>query len=402
MSTLFVGGFVRDSLLGKNTTDIDMATRLMPDQVCSIIASYDLPVITVGIEHGTIRTICEDFQIDITHLRKDIKTDGRHAKIHYTDSWREDAMRRDFTINALYADIDGNVYDPTGVGKSDVFSGRIKFIGDPQERIQEDYLRILRYFRFLACYSKQPPDSETLNICKRNIGLLKKLSRERITEEFKLFMGAAVPTQTVSFALEAGLFSHLFQCPDTSWDVRNFKRFELIENKLILFVPHFRWIHNPWIRTFALAKHTAWEHVKQKLSFQFALTRSEQVFLKKLLECLNLLQKKPLKMTDNEKGNVRCYLYVYGLDVLLPSLMLIWVDNLEIGEDFWIQTMQFIINLPTPRFPLKSKILEENQLIFKGPELGIVLKQAKDWWLSKNCQPSLSDLIAYTKSGNKL
>lgn len=402
MSTLFVGGFVRDSLLGKSTTDIDMATRLMPDQVCSIIASYDLPIITIGIEHGTIRTICEPFQIDITHLRKDIQTDGRHAKIHYTDSWREDAMRRDFTINALYADIEGNVYDPTGVGKSDVFSGRIKFIGDPRARIQEDHLRILRYFRFLACYSKQPPDLETLNICKQNIGLLKTLSRERITEEFKLFMSAAVPTQTVSFALEAGLFSHLFQRPDAFWDVRSFKRFELIENKLVFFVSQFRWIHNPWIRTFALAKPTAWEDVKQKLSQQFTLTRSEQVFLKKLLECLNLLLKNPLNMTDNENGNLHYYLYVYGLDVLIPALMLTWVDNLAIGEEFWIQTMQSIINLPTPRFPLKSKILEENQLVFKGPELGIVLKKTKDWWLSKNCQPGLSDLIAYAKVSNKL
>jgi len=178
----FVGGCVRKSITGENIDDIDLATILEPDEVKKRLNKKDIKVIDTGVSHGTITAILNNKKFEITTLRKDISTDGRHAEVIFTSNWEEDALRRDFTINAIYADIEGRIYDPLN-GISDLQNGVIKFIGTADERIQEDYLRILRYFRFFTQYSKIDHDQNIIRSIKKYINGLNKVSNERIFDE---------------------------------------------------------------------------------------------------------------------------------------------------------------------------------------------------------------------------
>tara|TARA_Y100000590_G_scaffold411295_1_gene505184 strand:- start:747 stop:2045 length:1299 start_codon:yes stop_codon:yes gene_type:complete len=180
----FVGGCVRKSLNGENIDDIDLATLLEPDLVKKKLNSENIKFIDTGLSHGTITALLNKKKFEITTLRKDVSTDGRHAKVEFTDNWEEDAKRRDFTINAIYSDIEGRIFDPFN-GISDLQNGNIKFIGSPEDRIQEDYLRILRYFRFFTKYSKAEHDDNVIKSIKRYINGLNKISNERIFDELK-------------------------------------------------------------------------------------------------------------------------------------------------------------------------------------------------------------------------
>jgi len=178
----FVGGCVRKAICGEIIDDIDLATPLKPHEVKKILGEKNFKVFDTGISHGTITAIVKNKKFEITTLRKDVTTDGRHAKVEFTSEWREDALRRDFTINAIYSDIEGRIYDPHD-GISDLKKGKINFIGVPENRIQEDYLRILRYFRFYNQYSKTDHGSEVIKSIRKNINGLNKISNERIFNE---------------------------------------------------------------------------------------------------------------------------------------------------------------------------------------------------------------------------
>ena len=180
----FVGGCVRKVICDENIDDIDLATSLEPNEVKERLNKEDIKVIDTGISHGTVTAILNKKKIEITTLRKDISTDGRHANVEFTTNWKQDALRRDFTINAIYADIDGRIFDPLN-GISDLKNGEIKFIGTADERIQEDYLRILRYFRFFTQYSKTNHDQNVIRSIKQYINGLNKVSNERIFDELK-------------------------------------------------------------------------------------------------------------------------------------------------------------------------------------------------------------------------
>jgi len=180
----FVGGCVRKALNGESIDDIDLATSIKPEEVKEKLSKKNIKIIDTGITHGTITAILNRKKFEITTLRKDVSTDGRHANVEYTSSWEQDASRRDFTINAIYSDIEGRIFDPLN-GMSDLKNGNIKFIGLPEERIQEDYLRILRYFRFFIQYSKTDYDPEVIRFIKKHINGLNKISNERIYDELK-------------------------------------------------------------------------------------------------------------------------------------------------------------------------------------------------------------------------
>ena len=180
----FVGGCIRKALCGDNIDDLDLATTLKPDEVKRKLTKANIKVIDTGISHGTVTAILNKVKFEITTLRKDVSTDGRHANVEFTTDWTQDALRRDFTINAIYADINGKIFDPQD-GVSDLQNGKIKFIGLPAERIQEDYLRILRYLRFFTQYSNEDHDQNAISIIKQNINGLNKISNERIFDELK-------------------------------------------------------------------------------------------------------------------------------------------------------------------------------------------------------------------------
>ena len=180
----YVGGCIRKIIKKEQVDDIDLATNLIPSEVCDALKKNNINFYETGIDHGTITAIIGDQKYEITSLRKDVSTDGRHAKVQYSLDWKEDSNRRDFSINAIYSDKDGNLFDPHN-GKKDLENGSVKFIGSADERIQEDYLRILRYLRFFLNYSLNKHEPEIYKTIKRNIGGISKLSSERLIDELK-------------------------------------------------------------------------------------------------------------------------------------------------------------------------------------------------------------------------
>ena len=180
----YVGGCIRKVINKEVVDDIDLATNLKPNEICEALKNKDINFYETGIEHGTVTAVIDEYKYEITSLRKDVKTDGRHAKVEFSLDWKEDAVRRDFSINSIYSDARGNLFDPNN-GKKDLEEGLIHFIGDAESRIKQDYLRILRYVRFFLNYSNHKHKPEIIKIIKRNIGGISKLSSERLIDEFK-------------------------------------------------------------------------------------------------------------------------------------------------------------------------------------------------------------------------
>jgi len=205
-TTRFVGGCVRDTLLGLDVRDVDLATRIAPEEVMGRLEKARIKAVPTGIAHGTVTAVIGGQPVEITTLRRDVATDGRRATIAYTGDWREDAARRDFTINALSADPgSGEVFDYFG-GLGDLEARRVRFIGDALERIAEDHLRILRFFRFHARFGSGAPDPEGLEACAARANDLMALSRERIADELLKLLALPDPAPTVALMIARGIF----------------------------------------------------------------------------------------------------------------------------------------------------------------------------------------------------
>ena len=203
--TRYVGGAVRDGLLKLPVSDIDLATRIRPDEVVERLEAAGIKAVPTGIDHGTVTAVCDGQPVEVTSLRRDVSTDGRRATVAYTDDWQEDAARRDFTMNALSADPKtGEIFDYFG-GLDDLQARRMRFIGDPQARIAEDHLRILRFFRFHARFGAGEPDRQALDACTARANDLMALSRERIADELLKLLGLPNPSPTVAVMLERAI-----------------------------------------------------------------------------------------------------------------------------------------------------------------------------------------------------
>jgi poly(A) polymerase len=205
--TRYVGGAVRDGLLGLPVNDVDLATRLEPGEVIRRLEEARIKAVPTGIEHGTITAVSDGHPFEITTLRTDVETDGRRATVAFTDDWKADAARRDFTINALLADpMTGEVFDYFG-GLDDLEKRHVRFIGDPLQRIAEDHLRILRFFRFHARFGQGEPDASAVDACAQRANDLMALSRERIADELLKLLGMPDPASTVEVMLQRGILT---------------------------------------------------------------------------------------------------------------------------------------------------------------------------------------------------
>ncbi len=209
----FVGGAVRNHLLGLPVTDFDIATDAMPRRTLELCEAAGLKAVPTGIEHGTITVVVDREPVEVTTLRRDVETDGRRAVVAFTDDWAEDAARRDFTLNALYLDADGALYDPTGAGLADARARRIRFVGDPETRIREDVLRILRFFRFHAAYGREGLDAEGLAACAALAPSMARLSGERIWKELSRLLIAPRAADVLVTMAETGVARHLWDGP---------------------------------------------------------------------------------------------------------------------------------------------------------------------------------------------
>jgi poly(A) polymerase len=205
----FVGGCVRNALIGQPVADIDIATTLTPEETDRAIRAAGLKAVPTGMAHGTVTAVAERTPFEITTLRRDVSTDGRNATVAFTDDWAEDAARRDFRLNALYADAEGRVFDPTGEGVADAEAGRIVFVGDPRTRIREDYLRILRFFRFFAWYGRGEPDAAALEACQALASGMTRLSAERVSKELMTLLAAPDPRIAVTAMADAGVLAQI-------------------------------------------------------------------------------------------------------------------------------------------------------------------------------------------------
>ncbi len=209
----FVGGAVRDTLLGRPIGDIDLATPLTPEMVMARLRSAGIRFVPTGLAHGTVTALADHVPIEVTTLRRDVETDGRHAVVAFTEDWAEDAARRDFTMNALYLDEAGGVWDPVGSGIEDCLAGRIRFVGDPEQRIHEDVLRLLRFYRFFARFAREPADDAARAACRKLARQLHALAGERVRAELLKLLGAPDPLPTVRLMAEDGVLAELLPGP---------------------------------------------------------------------------------------------------------------------------------------------------------------------------------------------
>lgn len=201
----FVGGCVRNALLNQPIDDIDIATTLRPEETDRAIRAAGLKAVPTGMSHGTVTAISERMPFEITTLRRDVSTDGRNATVAFTDDWAEDAARRDFRLNAVYADGHGAVFDPTGQGVADALAGRIVFVGEAETRVREDYLRILRFFRFFAWYGRGAPDATAMQACAALAPGMTRLSAERVSKELLKLLAAPEPLEAVEAMQTTGV-----------------------------------------------------------------------------------------------------------------------------------------------------------------------------------------------------
>ncbi|HUC68651.1 MAG TPA: CCA tRNA nucleotidyltransferase [Stellaceae bacterium] len=204
----FVGGCVRDALLGRKIGDVDIATPLLPEEVMRRLEAAGIKAVPTGLAHGTVTAVVPPRHVEITTLRRDIETYGRHARVAFTDDWAADAARRDFTMNALFLDAEGEVFDPLG-GLADLRAGRVRFVGDASTRIREDVLRLLRFYRFHAHYGRGDADAAARAACRALAPLLPSLSGERVAAELLKLLRAADPVPTLRLMREDGVLAVL-------------------------------------------------------------------------------------------------------------------------------------------------------------------------------------------------
>jgi poly(A) polymerase len=220
-SVRFVGGCVRDAILGLQPADVDVATPETPDTVIRRLEKAKLKAVPTGIEHGTVTAVVPPATFQVTTLRRDVSTDGRHATVAFGTDWAEDAARRDFTINALYADAEGQLFDFTG-GRADLAAGLVRFIGDPAQRVAEDYLRVLRFFRFHARFGKGAPDAASLAACADSVGGLERLSGERIRDELLKILILPNAAEALALMQQSGVLAAIL--PQARLDAAAFSR----------------------------------------------------------------------------------------------------------------------------------------------------------------------------------
>ncbi len=358
------GGAVRDALLGFPVADIDLATTLSPQAVTAACAAAGLKVVPTGIDHGTVTVVSDHQPYEITTLRHDIETDGRRAKVQYTDDWQADAWRRDFTMNALYCDERGKTYDFTN-GYRDILKKRIRFAGKPSQRIAEDYLRILRFFRFHARFGKGTPDKAALAACIRQRKGLDGLSAERIRQEMFKLLAAPGAVPTLKLMHKHGILKWLLPYTE-DWRV------------LARLPP------DPVLRLAVLAADP------RAMQERWRLSKTEANRIEAILGAMT-------PTPALRPGEQRMVLYRLG-----PEL---WRDAVRLGlararapldDPAWKRLLRLASRWPIPAMPVTGRDLIAFGME-PGPDMGAVLLRLEDWWLASGFKPGKDELLQRLK-----
>ena len=363
---MFVGGCVRKFLNNEIIDDIDIATIFSPEEIKKKLNESNFKIIDTGIEHGSVTVIASSNQFEITTLRKDIKTDGRHAEVSFTDSWNEDSERRDFTINAIYMDCRGKLYNPQN-GKEDLKNTKVNFIGDPSARIEEDYLRIMRYVRFCVQYNIKHSDSKTINAIKVNLNGIKSLSKERILSEFyKIFK-----LKNVNTLLENKEIKNIFTLafPEFKYLQRLEKFFYLTRKDTFL--------ENPTLIFSILL-------VDEKDNYEYFCHKYKTS--KKLNIDLGFFADNYIKYKKDKnflKKNLKKNIYNFGKIKIKLLIKFIYCAESKFSEKLIDNLLNEIDKTKIPVFPFNGQYLIEQGLI-EGKKIGIALKELEEKWLKKN------------------
>ena len=362
----FVGGCVRKAICGENIDDIDLATSLEPDEVKKRLNREDIKVVDTGISHGTVTAILNKKKFEITTLRKDVSTDGRHANVEFTSNWEEDASRRDFTINAIYADIEGRIFDPLN-GISDLQNGIIKFIGSSEQRIQEDYLRILRYFRFFTQYSKIDYDQNIIRSVKQYINGLNKISNERIFDELKKILTLKNVYRLFSHNTSKEIFLNIF--PQFKYYER-LKIIDSLDSKL-----RDKYDNYLILASLILDQTNNYEYFCHK----YKMSNSIKNRFKNMSINFENLEKKNFFSEENIKKLIYLSNKDYVRDLLLFSIC----ANKKI-ETLSIEKLINYVNVcKIPKFPVSGDYLKRHGYE-TGEVLGKKLKSLEEKWIENN------------------
>ena len=371
----YVGGCVRKILNNEIVDDIDFAVNLNPNECIEALKNHNIKYYETGIEHGTITAIIENNKFEITSLRKDISTDGRHAKVEFSNNWIEDASRRDFTINSIYADINGNLYDPFN-GKRDLELGKVEFIGDIEKRIKEDYLRILRYIRFFINYSKLEHSEKVKKIIKKNINGISNISSDRLLDEFKKI-------------IKSKNFLKLFKDPFCEEIVRlifpQFKNFEIFKKLNNYAKKKINELDSIFLISLMIIDDS--DNFDYFL-FKFNISNIEKeriLFLKKFYD------QKINKKSFSEK-NLWKVLYNNGKQSLQDLLYFEIFKSKNINKKL-INLIDLFKNKEAPIFPIKGKNLIEKYNIPEGKLLGIKLKKIEEKWINNDFKISEQEVV---------
>ena len=362
----FVGGCIRKIINKEKVNDIDMATNLDPKKVCEILKKNNINFHETGVEYGTITALIEGYKFEITSLRKDVSTDGRHPKVKFSKSWKEDALRRDFTINSIYSDKEGNLFDPFD-GKKDIENGLINFIGDTNKRIKEDYLRILRYLRFFACYSKHPHNPELIRKIKINIGGISKLSKERLLDELKKITHMEILEKLVTNKLSLELFLIVFP------ELKNINIFSKLNQKKREIVNKSDFIFLLSLMIIDETDNTDY------FIYKLNISKKDQ---KRIKIIDNFFKEKIGSKTFTEDKLNRIF-YYDGKQAVTDILNFHFINSKKNTENIQ-KLLDLYKNKLAPKMPIGAEFLMKKFNIPEGKQLGIMLRIIEEEWVKNN------------------
>ena len=376
----YVGGCIRKILNNEKIDDIDFAVNLKPNECIEVLNKKNIKFYETGIDHGTLTAIIDNYKFEITSLRKDLNTDGRHAEVAFSTDWHEDASRRDFTINSIYSDIDGNLYDPFD-GKKHLQIGKIEFIGNSEKRIKEDYLRILRYIRFFINYSKFPHNEKVKKVIKQNLNGVSNISSERLLDEFKKIINSSS-------------FLRLFQEPFCEEIINlifpQFKNFGIFKKLNSYAEKNIKKVDYIFLISLMLIDNT--DNADYFL-FKFNLSKIN----KKRILFLKEFYKKEIKNTIFSEKNLLKILYYNGKQSLIDLIYFEIFKSKKINKKL-INLLDFFKDKEVPIFPIKAKDLMKKYDISEGKLLGIKLKKIEEKWINNNFKVSEIEISQVLKN----
>ena len=366
---MFVGGCVRKFLNNEIIDDIDIATIFSPEEIKEKFKDSKFKIIDTGIEHGSVTAVTNSNKFEITTLRQDTKTDGRHANVLFTNNWQEDSERRDFTINAIYMDVRGKIFDPQN-GREDLKNNKVNFIGNPSVRIEEDYLRIIRYLRFCVQYGIIHSDPKTINAIKLNLSGIKNLSKERILNElYKIYNLKNINILLVNEEIKK-IFLLIF--PEFKY-LERLKKYTFYQNPELIFSVLL--IDEKDNHEYFCHKYKVSNNLKKKLIFItncYVKFKKERNFLKKDL-----------------KKNI----YSYGKINIKLLIKFIYCVDLKFSRKLLNNLFNEVDKTEIPIFPFDGQYLKE-QGLSEGKEIGYVLKKLETEWLEKDFNLKASEAIS--------